>query len=84
VKIRSITYFLNPGRPLDMAAIKQAGKFLAMARPMFEAAGYEVQSARLATIPFPDLLPECSAQAVTEFALALEAAAGEQGYTCAG
>jgi uncharacterized protein (UPF0210 family) len=64
-----------------MAAIKQAGKFLALARPMFEAAGYEVQSARLATIPFPDLLPECSAQAVTEFALALEAAAGEQGYT---
>jgi len=56
MKIRSITYFCNPGWPLDKKKLQAAGAFLAEAQLNFEAAGFEVQSKRLATIPFPLLL----------------------------
>ncbi len=56
MKIRSITYFCNPGWPLDEKVLRAAGEFLTKARSAYEAAGYEVQTARLATIPFPHLL----------------------------
>jgi len=56
MKIRSITYFLNPKYPLDETALRKAGEFLAQAKSAYEAAGYEVQTTRLATIPFSKLL----------------------------
>jgi len=57
MKIRSITYFCRvPGWPLDETKLASAGKFLAEAKSAFEAAGYEVQTTRLATVPFPRLL----------------------------
>ncbi|MBE3067772.1 MAG: DUF711 family protein [Chloroflexi bacterium] len=56
MKIRSITYFCNPGWPLDEKKLRAAGTFLAEAKVNFEEAGYEVQTTRLATIPFPLLL----------------------------
>jgi uncharacterized protein (UPF0210 family) len=56
MKIRSITYFCNPGWPLDEKKLRQAADFLKDAKSAFEAADYEVQSTRLATIPFPLLL----------------------------
>ena len=58
MKIRSITYFLNPKYPLDEKALQKAGTFLTEAKSAYEAAGYEVQTVRLATIPFPKLLGE--------------------------
>ncbi len=56
MKIRSITYFCNPKYPLDEKVLRKAGKFLASAKSAYEAAGYEVQTVRLATIPFPKIL----------------------------
>ena len=56
MKIRSITYFFNPGWPLDENKFKSVGRFLSEAKSSFETAGYEVQTMRLATIPFPHLL----------------------------
>jgi uncharacterized protein (UPF0210 family) len=56
MKIRSITYFCNPKYPLDEKALRAVGEFLAKAKSAYEAAGYEVQTVRLATIPFPALL----------------------------
>ena len=56
MKIRSITYFCNPKYPLDETILRKAGEFLANAKSAYEAAGYEVQTTRLATIPFPKLL----------------------------
>ena len=56
MKIRSITYFCNPQYPLDEKVLQQAGKFLGKARSAYEAAGYEVQTVRVATVPFPRLL----------------------------
>lgn len=58
MKIRSITYFCNPKYPLDEKVIQAAGEFIAKAKSAYEAAGYEVQTTRLATIPFPNLLGE--------------------------
>jgi len=58
MKIRSITYFLNPGWPLDENKFKSAGRFLAEAKSAFETGGYEVQTTRLATVPFPKLLED--------------------------
>ena len=56
MKIRSITYFCNPKYPLHEKILQRAGGFLAKAKSAYEAAGYEVQTTRLATIPFPKLL----------------------------
>jgi len=56
MKIRSITYFCNPKFPLEGKIVQDAGAFLAEAKSAYEAAGYEVQTVRLATTPFPKLL----------------------------
>ena len=56
MKIRSITDFCNPKYPLDEKILRKAGKFLANAKSAYEATGYEVQTVRLATIPFPKIL----------------------------
>jgi uncharacterized protein len=56
MKIRSITYFCNPKYPLDEKILQKAGQFLTESKFAYEAAGYEVQTTRLATIPFPELL----------------------------
>jgi len=56
VKIRSITVFVNPSWPLQVAVLRQAGEFIAQARRAYEQAGYEVQTVRLATPPFSTLL----------------------------
>jgi uncharacterized protein len=56
MKIRSITYFCNPGWPLEKKKIEAAGKFLGRAKAAYEAAGYEVQTTRLATVPFLQIL----------------------------
>ena len=58
MRIRSITYFCNPRWPLDEKVIQTAGEFLSKAKSSYEAAGYEVQTMRLATVPFPKLLGE--------------------------
>lgn len=56
MKIRSITYFCNPGWPLDEKLLRRAGTFLSEAKTVFEQAGYEVQTTRLATVPFPQMV----------------------------
>ena len=68
MKIRSITYFCNPKYPLDEKILRQAGEFLAKAKSAYEAAGYEVQTVRLATIPFPKLLGEKNISNLPKFA----------------
>jgi hypothetical protein len=56
MKIRSITYFCNPGYPLDEKKLRAAGQFASEAKKAFKEAGFEVQTTRLATVPFPRLL----------------------------
>lgn len=68
MKIRSITYFCNPKYPLDENTLRKAGEFLSKAKSAFESAGYEVQTVRLATIPFPKLLGEKNINLLPKFA----------------
>ncbi len=67
MKIRSITYFCNPKNPLDETVPGQAGTFLSKAKSAYEAAGYEVQTTRLATVPFPQFLGEENLSMLPEF-----------------
>ena len=81
MKIRSITYFCNPSWPLDRAVLEQAGDFLTEAKPAYEEVGYEVQTVRLATIPFPLLLPKgFETDEAVAFAQALEAEGTARGF----
>jgi len=86
MKIRSITYFCNPGWPLQDKVLQSAGKFLSEARGAFESTGYEVQSVRLASIPFPRLLGARRITETPKLAEALEAAIWTAGieYACLG
>ncbi|HVN55631.1 MAG TPA: DUF711 family protein [Anaerolineaceae bacterium] len=79
MRIRSITYFVNPGWPLQSDCIQNAGRFLAQARDAFSAAGYDVQTVRLATVPFPTLLPALRESDAVELAQTLEGLAVDQG-----
>lgn len=80
MKIRSITYFCSPGWPLDDEVLSRAGGFAEAARPAFEAAGYEVQTARLAAVPFPALVSQPGDQGLVDLAQALESAAQRRGF----
>jgi uncharacterized protein len=66
MKIRSITYFCNPKYPLQESVLRKAGRFLSEAKSAYEAAGYEVQTVRLATIPFPRLMGEANISRLPE------------------
>jgi len=78
MKIRSITCFVNPGNPLDDQIVAKAGMFASQARETFEGAGFEVQTTRLATVPFPSLVS--SPQEVLPLAQHLEALASAVGF----
>src|SRR5437588_1806690 len=53
-RIRTITAGVNLKSPTDLAAIESAIGFLQRARKKFEDEGYEIQTLRIATQPFPE------------------------------
>lgn len=61
---------LTAGVPLDSAAdlerVEAAGRFLAGARRSFEAAGYQVETARIATQPLAEYAPDWAAETSLE------------------
>jgi hypothetical protein len=73
VKIRSITYFLEPGNPLDEARIADAGRFLAQAATIFRDGGLEVETTRLALPPFEKTFNAETINNAVQFAQTLEA-----------
>ena len=83
MKIRSITYFCNPKYPLDEKILREAGEFLSKAKSAFESAGYEVQTVRLATIPFPKLLGVKDINQLPKFANEFSNAINEVGISYA-
>ncbi len=83
MKIRSITYFCNPNYPLNENALQNAGHFLSEAKSAYEAAGYEVQTTRLATVPFPQLLGDKKIDELPKFAEKLESAIQQVGIAYA-
>ena len=69
MRIRSITYFCTPHWPLSEQVLQDAGNFTRNARTAFVNAGFEVQTTRLATIPFPEMV---SVHQVADMASSLE------------
>ena len=68
MRIRSITYFCNSKYPLEENILQDAGSFLSKAKAAYEAAGYDVQTTRVATIPFPKLLGEKHIEELPKYA----------------
>jgi uncharacterized protein (UPF0210 family) len=60
--------------------LKLAGEFLQIAVPAYTDAGYEVQSTRLAIVPFPMLLRDFKTGRLAQFSHQLEDAAVAEGY----
>lgn len=80
MKIRSITCFINPHFPLEASRLHSASKFVNRAREAIEKAGYEVQTTRLASVPFPTLVPSLDKAAVCDFAQELGKCAQQDGF----
>lgn len=56
MKIRSITVFCQPGFPVNRLLLQQVGIFANHARKLYQDAGFEVQSLRLAAPPFEQFI----------------------------
>ncbi|MGD1993698.1 MAG: DUF711 family protein [Anaerolineae bacterium] len=72
MQIRSITIGKNFDAALDEAQFPSLASFQSEARARFERAGLPVQTVRLATQPFPEILSAQGPQAAPAFARALE------------
>lgn len=80
MKIRSITAFLDPGWPLNINDLDHIARLIEEAKRAYEAEGYEVQTTRLATTPFPRLLREHQETEALKLATEAEAAATQRGF----
>lgn len=80
MRIRSITFFYHPGQRGADATLSRLTLLAGAAVQRFTAAGYEVQSTRLATVPFPNLVPTCCNESAVLLAQNLEARAKECGF----
>lgn len=80
MKIRSITYFDDPGWPLNQKRVKRVGGFVQAARVAFLERGFQVQTARLASVPFSELLTGKEISQAIEYTETLEKAAREVGF----
>ena len=74
MKIRSITYFLEPGNPIEESRLVSAGRFLAQAKTIFQDAGLEVQTTRLALPPLERTFNASSIISAPKYAQDIEAA----------
>ena len=77
MKIRSITVFCQPRFPPNRLLLQQLGIFAGHARTLYEQAGYEVESLRLATPPFASFL---SADNLQDAALTLAIETHAEGF----
>ncbi len=80
MQIRSITCFIEPELPLDEQSLLKARELVEVARPAFTQAGYQVQSTRLATVPFPLLSAKAKVASLADLASQLEMIATGLGY----
>lgn len=80
MKIRSITSFIDAGYPLHHVNLNLAGDFIKIARSAFIERGYEVQSTRLASLPFSRLITDLAPGVLSGYTRELEHACEEQGY----
>lgn len=79
MQIRTITVGVDAAWPFDPAPVRAAGRFLAEAKRRFLESGIGVQTVRLATQPFPEVLGWERPGDASALALAVEAACVAEG-----
>ena len=80
MKIRSITVFIPSSWSFEPGQLEKAGKFVAAAQGAFEHAGYAVQTTRLATVPFTELLGDRTADEGVHLFQEIEKATSAAGF----
>ncbi len=80
MKIRTITCFYNPNHPDSAKTLATFTQMLDHARKRFDAAGFEVQTVRLATTPFSQWGVPIQVDALLSIIKPLEQSIKEQGY----
>ncbi len=72
MKIRSVTYFDNPGYPLEDDFLLRSEKFIQNTHEVFHNSGIELQTIRFASAPFPTYLKDLTSDQIIAYALNLE------------
>jgi uncharacterized protein len=80
MKIRSVTCFYNPASPKAKKDLERAGALANEVAKRIQTRGFEVQSTRLATTPFPKFLDLNNPEKAVQGALKLEAEAARVGF----
>ncbi|MBE0696564.1 MAG: DUF711 family protein [Anaerolineaceae bacterium] len=80
MKIRSITCFFDPRTRSTQQTLDRMGKLAAAARDLYTNTGFEVQTTRLVTTPFPYLYPMDEVEGAVRMARQLEADSAQQGF----
>jgi uncharacterized protein (UPF0210 family) len=82
-KIRAITAFVRVTRPHFQEQIRETLAFLRQAKAACEKAGYEVQTIRITTQPFPDYTRDLAPDEATAFFKDYNALAVKEGFDAA-
>ncbi len=82
-KVRAITAFVRLDRAQYPQQIQEALELLRKARAAFEQAGYEVQTIRISTQPFPEYTRGMSREEVLAFFRTYDEQAGKEGFDAA-
>ena len=82
-KIRAVTAFIRLDRARYRAEIKEALAMLTKAKSTFEDAGYEVQTIRITTQPFPEYIKDLPREDALAFFREYDALAHKEGFDAA-
>jgi uncharacterized protein len=82
-KIRSITAFINLDRAQYQVQVADALKMLRRAQTILESRGYEVQTIRITTQPFPEYTKGLTTEQVVAFFKQFDALAAQQKFIAA-
>lgn len=82
-KVRAVTVFIRLDRARYQAQISEALDMLRNAKTEFELAGYEVQTIRITTQPFPEYIRGISQQAAVDFFKEYDKLASKEGFSAA-
>ena len=81
--VRTVTAFLNLDREAYREQLAEGAALLRRARSVYEAAGYEVQTIRIATQPFQKYAAGLTGEQALSFFRELDAIAAEEGFILA-
>ena len=81
--VRTVTAFLRLDREAYREQLAEGAALLRRARSVYEAAGYEVQTIRIATQPFEEYAAGLTGEGTVSFFRELDAIAAEEGFILA-